>query len=112
MQLNHLDLSQLKKLSSRINNEIARRNSKSKDDLFKRMKKLAAEHGFELSEILRSEPPKKKPAPKKTGSKLPIKYWNPLRPNEGWSGHARRPVWVVNWLANGGKLEELMIRRT
>lgn len=114
MELKHYSLQDLKRLSTKIQVEIGRRNAGAKRDLLKRIEKMVAEHGLSLSEIVvgnRPETPKaKKPAAQKP--KLPPKYWNPLNPKEGWSGHARRPGWVQNWLANGGKLEELAVKRT
>lgn len=118
MQITHLNLDQLKKLSTQIHKEIAKRNTHVRQSLLKRMEKLASEHGLSLSDLVGVPKPAvqkvrrqqaQKSQPKQ---KLPPKYWNPLNPKEGWSGHARRPQWVRNWLENGGQLEELLMKRT
>lgn len=115
MELKNLPLPELKKLAARVQSEISKRQGEAKRNLLKHVEKLAAEHGLKLSDIIKIEQPQKakpqKAASAKATGKLPIKYWNPLNPKEGWSGHARQPNWVVNWIGNGGKLEELTTKR-
>jgi DNA-binding protein H-NS len=37
-----------------------------------------------------------------------VKYKNPLT-GETWSGRGRQPKWVQDWVANGGKIDQLVI---
>lgn len=114
-ELSTLTLPELKTLSRRIVGEIHKRQSIGRQEFVKRLSRLAQDHGFTLAEVLGTQAPQKS-APKRvngsTQGKKPLKYWNPLDPTIGWSGHARRPGWVVTWLENGGKLEELTRKRT
>ena len=47
------------------------------------------------------------PAVKKDKPPAVIKYRNPAKPEQGWSGHGRRPQWVLDWLAQGKPIEDL-----
>ena len=47
------------------------------------------------------------PAVKKDKPPSVIKYRNPAKPEQGWSGHGRRPQWVLDWLAQGKPIEDL-----
>lgn len=43
----------------------------------------------------------------------PAKYRNPSNPNETWTGLGaknKKPVWVQEYLAKGGKIEECLIK--
>jgi len=117
MDLNSMSLSELRRLQSRVNSEIQRRNDSVRRNFLKKVRKMAAEDGLSLSEVIgditqaetrETQPrkPKAKTAEKKSG-KLPIKYYHPERPGIGWSGHGRRPQWVIDWLAQGKPLEAL-----
>jgi DNA-binding protein H-NS len=45
-------------------------------------------------------------------SKLEPKYVNPSNPNETWhGGRGARPNWVKEYLAKGGKLDSIEIRK-
>lgn len=39
------------------------------------------------------------------------KYQSKIDPKLTWTGKGRKPEWVVTFLANGGTLEELLIRK-
>ena len=47
------------------------------------------------------------PTVKKDKPPSVIKYRNPAKPEQGWSGHGRRPQWVLYWLAQGKPIEDL-----
>ena len=47
------------------------------------------------------------PTVKKDKPPSVIKYRNPAKPEQGWSGHGRRPQWVLDWLAQGKPIEDL-----
>jgi DNA-binding protein H-NS len=117
MDLNTMSLSELRRLQSRVNGEIQRRNDSARRNFLKKVRKMAAEDGLSLSEVIgditqaetRETQPRKrkaKAAEKKSG-KLPVRYHHPERPGIGWSGHGRRPQWVIDWLAEGKPLEAL-----
>lgn len=117
MNLSSMTLSELNKLQTQVAKEIAKRNDSAKRELLKEIKKLADQKGVALSDLMKEAgvapvrtrgPAKKKAgAAKKAGGKLPVKYRNPANPAQGWSGHGRRPQWVLDWLAAGKSLDGL-----
>ena len=124
MELASLSLPELRRLQTKVEAEIRRRSDTAKKDLLKRMQKLAAEHGMSLNEVLGQEAaekpvaaPKKavaKPAAKKAAAKPAsvIKFRHPENPAIGWTGHGRKPQWVIDWLAQGKPLDELRAEAT
>ncbi|MDD3354539.1 H-NS histone family protein [Zoogloea sp.] len=118
MDISSLSLTELRRLQSKVETEIRRRSDTAKKDLLKRMQKLAAEHGLSLTEVLGQEAtdkpaapvvPKKAAKPVKKAAKPAsvIKYHHPEDPAKGWTGHGRKPQWVIDWLAQGKALDEL-----
>lgn len=118
MELSSLSLSELRRLQSKVETEIRRRSDTAKKDLLKRMQKLAAEHGMSLNEVIGQESAEKAaPAPRKAAAKPAakkvakpasvIKFRHPENPAIGWTGHGRKPQWVIDWLAQGKPLDEL-----
>ena len=124
MDISSLSLNELRRLQTKVEAEIRRRSDTAKKDLLKRMQKLAAEHGMSLNEVLGQEAsekpaaaPKKaaaakpvkkaaKPA-KKAAKKVAKKAAQIIGPAIGWTGHGRKPQWVIDWLAQGKALDEL-----
>ncbi len=117
MDLNALSLSELRRLQGRIEAEIRRRNDTARRNFMKKMKKLAAEEGVSLTEVIgeisqekktTASPARKRKgkggAAKKTGV---FKYFHPEQPGVGWSGRGRRPQWVLDWLEQGKPLDAL-----
>lgn len=118
MDISTLSLTELRRLQTKVEAEIRRRSDTAKKDLLKRMQKLAAEHGMSLNEVLGQEAAEKPAAaPKKTAAKPAvkkaakpasvIKFRHPENPAIGWTGHGRKPQWVIDWLAQGKPLDEL-----
>lgn len=121
MDLSALSLTELRRLHTRVNTEIRKRNDTAKRDLLKKMKKLAAEEGFSLNELIGSKKADAAAAPaaQKRASrtsvkkkKLPPKYFHPDNPNIGWSGRGRKPHWIIDWTNQGRPLEELETPRS
>lgn len=118
MDLNTLSLTELRRLATRIDAEIRRRNDSARRNFMKKMKKMAADEGVSLTEVIgeiaqaeKSGPTavrkrKGKSAAKNAGKKE-FKYHHPENPGVGWSGRGRRPRWVLDWLAQNKPLEGL-----
>ena len=118
MDISSLSLNELRRLQTKVEAEIRRRSDTAKKDLLKRMQKLAAEHGMSLNEVLGQEASEKPAAaPKKAAAAKPVKKAaKPVsvvavphneNPAIGWTGHGRKPQWVIDWLAQGKALDEL-----
>ena len=119
MDISSLSLTELRRLQTKVEAEIRRRSDTAKKDLLKRMQKLAAEHGMSLNDVISQEPAEKPApaAPKKAAAKTVkkaaakpasvIKFRHPENAAIGWTGHGRKPQWVIDWLAQGKALDEL-----
>lgn len=126
MDLNSMSVSELRRLQNRIATEILRRNDVAKKVLLRKMKKMAEEEGLSFDEVIgeaaqtsasesKSEKPGRKRGPKpmlKKGGKLPLKYFHPENPAMGWSGHGRKPQWIIDWLSQNKPLELLEKKTT
>jgi DNA-binding protein H-NS len=121
LNLNTMSIAELRRLQSKVNTEMQRRSDTARRDFVKKLKKMAADEGLSLSDVIediaqtesREAAPtrkrKTKSSEKKTG-KLPLKYHHPENPGVGWSGHGRRPQWIIDWLAQNKSLETLEAR--
>ena len=119
MDISTLSLAELRRLQTKVETEIRRRSDTAKKDLLKRMQKLAAEHGMSLTDVIGGQEATEKaaPAPKKAAAKPAakkaakpasvIKFRHPENAAIGWTGHGRKPQWVIDWLAQGKELDEL-----
>lgn len=115
MDISTLSLAELRRLQTKVETEIRRRSDTAKKDLLKRMQKLAAEHGMSLTDVIGGQEATEKaaPAPKKAAAKKAakpasvIKFRHPENAAIGWTGHGRKPQWVIDWLAQGKALDDL-----
>ena len=103
LDLSSLSPSELVQLQKDLLHEIPRRMAAEKQKVVDDLKKMAADRGFNLHELLGSVPK----SAKGTRGQVAAKY----RSADGkeWSGRGRKPTWVVEHIANGGKLEDLAI---
>jgi DNA-binding protein H-NS len=118
MDLNSMSLGELRRLQTRVASEIQRRGDNARKTLLKKMKKMIEDEGLSFSDVMSEiteadskpakQPRKRGPKPVlKKGAKLPHKYFNPENPAMGWSGHGRKPQWIIDWLAQDKPLSEL-----
>lgn len=120
MDLSSYSLPDLRRLQAKIETEIRRRSDTTRRALLKQVQKMAAEQGLTLDDLLEApaapaeiKTPTSKAKNKTQASAKPvkapsvIKYRNPANPAQGWSGHGRRPQWVLDWLEQGKPLDGL-----
>lgn len=100
MDLSKLSLAELKTILTQIPKEIERRQKEEKANLVKELEAKAAALGFSLAELV-TQNGKKAKAP------IAIKYRHPKNADLVWSGRGRQPHWVVEFVGNGGSLEQL-----
>ncbi len=121
MDLSTQSLAELRRLQTRVETEIRRRKDSARRNLLKRMEKMAAEEGLTLADIIPATSAAAAPAKaatqrknasvaaKKSRPASVIKYRNPANPEQGWTGHGRKPKWAIEWLAEGKSLEDLAV---
>jgi DNA-binding protein H-NS len=118
MDLTPLSLPELQQLQAKLTIEIRRKSEAARRTLLKQVKKLAADEGLSIEDIVseatsgdaRTPAPKRKrgtagASAKKT--KKPFKYFHPENAKIGWTGHGRKPQWVIDWLAQGKPISAL-----
>jgi DNA-binding protein H-NS len=107
IDLESLSLPELRNLEIQVKAEIRRRGSATQR-LIKKVQKLADDQGLSLGELFAiangHSVAELAGSPRSGGV---IKYRNPVNPEQGWTGHGRKPGWVVDYLGNGGTLEQL-----
>jgi DNA-binding protein H-NS len=106
INLSDLSLPQLYQLERDLGREIARRKVEDKHKTISDLQKLAAERGFSLSELLGAEA-----GSKRGGKRGPaaVQFKNPANEAQTWTGRGRKPQWVNDHLARGGKLDDLRV---
>lgn len=119
-QLNKATLKELQQVFTSIKTEIARRENNSKAELLKKVKKMAAEAGVSMAELLgnssnRSITGRSLRQPAKTAGKprgkVAPKYRNPDNSAQTWTGRGRQPLWVSEAISKGKTLDSLIIRK-
>lgn len=120
MDLSSYSLPELRRLQARVETEIRRRSDTTRRTLLRQVQKLVAEQGLTLDDLIDAPAAAaqvktvaapaakaKRSSTKKAKTPSVIKYRNPANPEQGWSGHGRRPQWVLDWLAQDKPLAEL-----
>lgn len=111
MDLSTYTLPDLRRLQTRVESEIQRRSELTRRALLKQMQKMAAEQGLTLEDLIETPATRttRRRAAAKPKKPSVIRFRNPANPEQGWSGHGRRPKWVLEWLEQGKALEELAV---
>ncbi|WP_460532745.1 H-NS histone family protein [Chitinimonas naiadis] len=105
IDLSKLSLPELQALQVQITKEIPQRQAADKQKALEDLKKLAAERGFNLGDLLGTA--KGKSAGKVT-KPVAAKYRS-KDGSETWSGRGRKPKWVSAYLAQGGQIDDLAV---
>lgn len=102
-QLNSMSLEDLIQLKAELETTIVNKQKEKKQALLNDFKRQAAELGLSLDEIMGTAKKSRE------GSKVAAKYRNPENADQTWSGRGRQPLWVVEQLAKGKRIEDLAI---
>jgi DNA-binding protein H-NS len=117
-QINKASDKDLDAAAAAIKAEITKRASNSKADLLKKFKKMAADAGVSIDELL-GKSAKSDAAPKavrvkkvstKVKNKVAPKYRNPANAEQVWTGRGRQPLWVAAALSAGQSMDSLLIK--
>jgi DNA-binding protein H-NS len=103
MDLNSLDLKELKKLEAEVSNRIATYEDRKIAEARAVLEATAREFGFSLSELTGGK------ASKRSRSSVAPKYAHPENASLTWTGRGRKPKWIVEALNAGKSLADLAI---
>ena len=93
----------LLKLSERIQAEQVERRSRAIAELRERFTKEAEAQGFTVEEVFGA-------GKRRSRAKPAAKYRHPEDATKTWSGRGKKPLWLVELLDAGQKLEDLAVR--
>ncbi len=98
---------ELLQLKIELEVELKKREQEEKAAARKKILEIARTFNFDLDELFS--------APKVTGGAprrmVEPKYFNPKDPEQTWTGRGRQPVWVQEFVANGGTTDQLLINK-
>lgn len=116
VSLASMSLGELKKLHTKIINEVQKRERLSKLDVLKRIEQVAREAGLSVADLVGGKsgaafslPKASGPAKRGKTGKVKPKYQNPNNLSQTWTGRGRKPDWVKAHLGTGRALEALLI---
>ena len=104
IDLSQYNLPQLQKLRSDIDRAIEQRRKADRVNALEKLKAVARESGFELSDLLNGKRPRAN-----SGVPVPVKYRSKTDPSLTWTGRGRAPKWVQEYLNGGGNLNDLQV---
>jgi DNA-binding protein H-NS len=100
-------IGELQRIADNITNEIQTKREEKKKILLEQFQKLLSTEGLTLEDVIGT---KRRGKPRKRGA-LPVKFRDP-ETGKGWSGRGRKPVWLVDKLDAGMKLEGFAVEST
>ena len=103
MDLSTLSMDELKNLLALVPAEIKRREKKGKAEALKAIQACAAEHGYNLEELVGASPLTMKRSP------VAVKYRHPENADLSWTGRGRQPKWIAEFVAAGRTLDQLSV---
>jgi DNA-binding protein H-NS len=101
IDLEKLDLDELRTLSKDIEKAIKKRESDNLKKAREAAEAAAKEYGFSLDELTGAK------TPRRSAERSNAKYRNPDDANQTWSGRGRQPQWYKDAVAGGRSPEEL-----
>ncbi len=114
--ISELTVTELESLVKACTRQIKSRQAAKKKELAKQFKALAKSEGLDVDEIMAAQvaKPSKVSTTKKKGKKgkrgkVAPKYANPNDASQKWTGRGRKPAWVVDALAAGSNMDDLLI---
>jgi DNA-binding protein H-NS len=105
--LDKLSFAELRELRDRVDAAMSAAQISEKKALREEMEALAAKAGLTIAEILGGQKAAAKSSMK--GSKVAVKYRNPKDASQTWTGRGRKPIWLVEALKKGQKIEGFLV---
>ena len=105
IDLSTLSLPELLTLQRDLLSEIPRKTDAERNKVLEDMRKMAADSGFNLEELLGAKPKAANNGEKKTRGPVAVKYRS--KDGQEWSGRGRKPAWIIAHLESGGNIDDL-----
>jgi DNA-binding protein H-NS len=105
--LDSMSYAQLRELRNRVDAAMVAAQAAERRELRRKMEALAAKAGMSIADVLGAT--KSTRASKLNGAKVPVKFRNPKNHEQTWTGRGRQPLWLVDALKKGQKLETFRI---
>ncbi|MZR13731.1 H-NS histone family protein [Maritimibacter sp. DP07] len=109
--LKKMNRKELEKLKTDIDKALSRVEEDEKKAARLAAEKAAKAMGYSLDDLADVKPAKRTPKKKDARTKVAPKYANPNAPEQTWTGRGRKPKWIEEHLAAGGKLEDIEIKK-
>ncbi|MEM9601414.1 MAG: H-NS histone family protein [Pseudomonadota bacterium] len=99
-----------------IEKELANRSNidRKRDRVMAKVLKMLKSEGMTLEDLNAAKAPRagsKRKVAAKPRAKVAPKYRNPKNAAEQWTGRGRQPLWVAAFIKDGGKLDQLLIKK-
>lgn len=106
MDLSKLKIPELQDLRRKIDKEIAGRRKGEQKKAKQELKAVAEKFGFALSELVGNGSGAGASGKRRSAT---VRFRHPEDPKKTWSGRGRKPVWIKEWEARGGSLDDLRV---
>ena len=100
-EINELPLKSLLTLQERLDDAIKAATVRERAEVKLEMEQLAKRRGFDLADVLHRK------SAKKYGKSA--KFINPEDKSQTWTGHGRKPNWLVDAMKKGAQLDEYRV---
>lgn len=104
-RLGKMSYAELRALRDQVDAAMIAAQAKEREQLRAKMEALAAQAGLTLTDVVHSG---RRPS-KLAGRQVPIKYRNPKNSSQTWTGRGRKPLWLVEAVRKGQKLETFLV---
>ena len=102
--LDKMSYADLAELRDRVDAAMIAAQAAEKQAIRAEMEALAAKAGLSISDIFGGGR-----GSKMKGSKVAVKYRNPKNASQTWTGRGRKPLWLVDLLKKGQKIENFAV---
>jgi DNA-binding protein H-NS len=104
LSINAMNVRDLRDLKGRLAAAIDARKETEKDEVKAELSAIAQKRGFDLDELFGKQ------RKNGNGSKVALKYRNPVDSAQTWTGRGRTPLWIKAHADKGTKLDKFLIK--
>lgn len=109
VDLNNLSTEELEQVIAEARARIEHKREEAVVKARAEIERIAASTGYSVKDLLGMGKPRPRAGTAKAAA-VADKYRNPRNPEQSWSGRGKRPRWLQEQLAKGGKLESFLAK--